>query len=1087
MNLRDRFSPLVRLLAVVALGAVSTVALAQVEPAPSAAPSASASARVVAPPPAPSASPASPKVQRLRRLAEQVRAFREGTLDPTIEVESLFDVDLDDAEAVRVEARRLRAVIAHARAEAEVVPESVPSAASAASATPAPSATPSASPSPSGSAAAAGGAPPEVEGADPARAEYAELRRTDRPLWDARVGLDEARLAVYELPAERRQALLDGHLERREQSRETESEQTIAEADREAAEAEKERQAALESAAQARSEAARAVFEEHARLLEITKLQAEYSKSLASASAAVQARSDEAIGERRRITEAMQKTPVDSAAMDLMYVALRARLEEGRSALAAAIDELAAGTSEVPVAGPDPLTALPAEVDRSVVDEERAHIAKVAAELRERERALREERARLLMAEVELLNMARLSMLPHLSPAMRSDATGFSPAGFDHARAEVRQVWLTARYQLHATSSWVRALKSGDGRGSAAWMFTVILGKWLIPIALFLWWRRRAETVLTGARDSLRELRRKQRGSSQVQDRLLRALAFLRRVRRPLEWLVLLWSVVWLLPASMQSLLEVELVATIFSWTLGGALVVNAIDALSSDEVAHRAPSATQTAHLRLRSLQLLGRAVVTVGLILSLSDKLVGKGTIHSWVLTTCWFALIPILLVIVRWWRHIIFERIELVRKKGRLERWVLDHRDGATSFPAAIAGGAYLFGVGAWRLLRGRVVTFNVTRRLLAYLFRRGMTKKASEGEQVEFGPLDDELFRRLGPATQSDVAVPSVADALVEDIVRRIGAPGGGLFAIVGERGSGKSSLIARLAETSERVFEVDCPTGGLAAFRRALNEALGLPPDADFADEVRKLDVEGEDSAVLVDDAHHLIKPMMEGLVEFDAVLEMARESSQDCTWVFAIDQVLWRYLERARGKQPLFDDVIHLTPWTEEGIVRLLTHRCEVVGVSPSFEALLDDLGEDADEIDRLEELARTEANYYRLLWDYAAGNPGVALHFWRKSLGVAPDGTIHVRLFKAPDAEDLQGLPDSTVFVLRAIVQLGWGTFEQICDVTALPALQVKDALRFGAAKGYFTRVDGRYRITWAWFRAITRFLQRRHLIFAS
>jgi DNA-binding IclR family transcriptional regulator len=93
----------------------------------------------------------------------------------------------------------------------------------------------------------------------------------------------------------------------------------------------------------------------------------------------------------------------------------------------------------------------------------------------------------------------------------------------------------------------------------------------------------------------------------------------------------------------------------------------------------------------------------------------------------------------------------------------------------------------------------------------------------------------------------------------------------------------------------------------------------------------------------------------------------------------------------------------------------------------------------------------------------------------------------LSVRLFQAPDTDELDRLPDSAVFVLRAIVQLERGTVDDICQATGLPASSVQDALRYGLVRGYFRLVEDRYRIRWTWFRAITRFLQRRHLLFAG
>jgi hypothetical protein len=219
-------------------------------------------------------------------------------------------------------------------------------------------------------------------------------------------------------------------------------------------------------------------------------------------------------------------------------------------------------------------------------------------------------------------------------------------------------------------------------------------------------------------------------------------------------------------------------------------------------------------------------------------------------------------------------------------------------------------------------------------------------------------------------------------------------------------------------------------------------------------------------------------------VAFVVVLVVARSRSAICSWVFAFVEVIWRFFERARGAWPLFDEVIHLHPWPEEAVARLLICRAKEAGIQPRFNALVTDLPEDADEFDVQESLERTGGAYYRLIWDYAGGNPGIALHAWRLCLGVLPDGEVAVKVFDAPDARELDTLPDSAVFVLRAVVQLESARSEDVVNVTMLRPTEVEDALRYGLARGYFSRRGERYEVTWAWFRPITRFLQRRYLL---
>jgi hypothetical protein len=188
-----------------------------------------------------------------------------------------------------------------------------------------------------------------------------------------------------------------------------------------------------------------------------------------------------------------------------------------------------------------------------------------------------------------------------------------------------------------------------------------------------------------------------------------------------------------------------------------------------------------------------------------------------------------------------------------------------------------------------------------------------------------------------------------------------------------------------------------------------------------------------------------------------------------------------------RGARPLFDTVIHLRAWDDAAIARLLRERAAAAGVEPSFEQLVGELPSDGDQLDYEEALERAASNYYRLIWDYSSGNPGVALHTWRKLLGVADDGSVRVRLFEAPRIEELEELPDSAVFVLRSLVQLERAEPEAICRATGIAANEVEDALRFGLVRGYFRYAADGYSVNWSWFRVITRFLQRRHLLFAG
>jgi len=192
--------------------------------------------------------------------------------------------------------------------------------------------------------------------------------------------------------------------------------------------------------------------------------------------------------------------------------------------------------------------------------------------------------------------------------------------------------------------------------------------------------------------------------------------------------------------------------------------------------------------------------------------------------------------------------------------------------------------------------------------------------------------------------------------------------------------------------------------------------------------------------------------------------------------------VTWRFVQRIRGDRPVFDDVVMLDPWPEERIAELLQQRSKSAGIAPSFERMLTE--EPIDDQEHQELLERAETNYYRLLWDYAGGNPAVALWFWRESLRMGKDEDHVVQLFQAPDTSDLEGLPDYALFVLRSILQVDWASFDDVVSATTLPVDRVREALRYAKLKGYVDLGDDRYWVNWTWYRAITRVLHRRHLL---
>ncbi len=946
-----------------------------------------------------------------------IRSLGSGELDVSIDPASLFDVQLGDEAAVALEKARLAAIVSAA--------ESVPA----------------------------------PEGADAVA-------------WRARIDLDRARLAFLGLDRERRAAILQADSVRKERAASRESEDARRKRDAEA-----ERNRLLEAARIARTEAERLVAEEEARLVALETAVEDVVARFESDRAALADLRDVVFGWQRRVRDAKGRSAEDA---DETYDDLRRALRTSRDALAAALEAVGSDSSDVPLLGEDPLRDVPPDVPIEHVRSRRLDLAARIGDARREERTLRNARTEALHQEITLLNQERLDLLPHLSTEKRSSIVGFTAAGFDQARAELRHLSLIFRYHDHALRHLLGGLRSGAPSAAVAWETASVLVPFVLFAALFLSVRRRTPGLVSSLGARLEALdRRARRTFPSPQTRAVRVLA---RIHRPIEWIVFFAGSVWLLPDSAFDLLEVQVLSSIAGWVLGGRLVVISINAVAGVTGTTALYEDAAIARLRLRSLQLVGRTIVAFVLILLLSDRLVGEGTIYHWALSMLGFAIVPVFLVLVRWWRGTIFVRLDRTRRKSKLETWILANRSGWKSFLAAMLGAVHLFSTGAIKLVRRWLSGFEIARRIHAYLFQLEIERRGESDSRRKLFPLATETLGSLHPDRPSDRLLPCPADRLLDDLIRRIESGRGGVVALVAARGMGKSSVLRALSERAPDAVTLDCRSDTTLGDIEEAFAACGF----EGAGESPALEGETVPRVVLLDDVHALVRLAIDGLRRFDELSTYARSRCGRVLWVFAIDSSVWPFLERSRDATPIFDEVRWLEPWDEQQIGVLLHARCEAAGISPIFDDLVERLPFGADERDRSDALQAKRTGYERMLWDHAGGNPGIALEVWRSSLARDEGEVVRVRSLQVPDADLLETLPDATLFVLRAVIQATSATVDDVARVTRLERVEVLDMVRFGEAKGYFSERDGRIRVEWSWLRPVMRILERRRLLVA-
>lgn len=1034
---------------------------------------------------------------RLIQRAERLAALFRGELDPSVDAEVLFDFRLADAALVELERKQLRAWLEEQaqrdRAEEERAedPAGQPSPSDDAASPPAPneSLRPKSGQRPAPQkdtaaqpvGAAQGSASLQAgDGAQPSEAGDAAASQSEPPPSEPellRLSREELHRVVAErqldflsLPDKTRARILQDHEAARLAY--LAERDGAAEARQRAQAAEKARQEAIEAVRIARTEAERLVAEERARLLEIRRRHAETEEALTLAERQARLREESFLKLQRRVREA-QSSPEDRE------VALRVFRECNDAAHAASrrfAVLLSSDPRQVKEVGPNVLTGLDLAVDTNSVLTLRSELLAEQARLERLAKSVLWEQRDQLYKELRGTGASRLALLALIPAEERAEVMSLSGTGLRQATFEVGQVLLILRYHTQLTSHWLKTLRQGrQATGPGA--FTV--GSVAAQVLLFLWIffgvRRRIPSALRLMRERVQEsLRQQPEGGGQW----LRVVRVLEEVQGP-GLLLLLIALTWSrLPEAARTQLELSLLFYSAMWLTSANLLIHLIDAVFGGT---EAMDSSDAARLRLKSLRLVGRTGALIGLTLTLTERLVGEGTIYSWVVRLTWALVIPSLLLLCHWWRPWVHRTFEAERKRTALQNWILAHKSGLIGLLAAGVGGLDSLRTAVSRTARKWADDFVVTQRLGAYLFQRELDRRASEEQPILLLPIDDEKFEALGPSHPLTTPLPLSSDADLAPVEKALARKKGGVFALVGERGAGKSTRVQFLS-SEHRSFLVHC-RDTVPELRESLADALGAEPDASLAALFEQVHEQGYEMLVL-DGAQRLIHPWIGGIASFDELVDCLRPLSRSFCTVMTFEDSVWNFFEGARGACPTFDHVVHLKPWTEQEIRTLIESRSREAGIRPKFQRLVAQLPKDADGYDWADAIDKAKKSYYRLIWDYSAGNPAVALHMWRRSLAVSEMDDVYVQLFQAPRAEEIEQLPDSGAFVLRAIVQLGFATIQEITQVTRLGERVILDTIRYAMAAGMVYETSQGYRITWAWYRAISRYLQRRHLL---
>ncbi|MGR6861280.1 ATP-binding protein [Aliivibrio salmonicida] len=680
------------------------------------------------------------------------------------------------------------------------------------------------------------------------------------------------------------------------------------------------------------------------------------------------------------------------------------------------------------------------------------------------------------------LNLSKQQLLKLTDQTTREQLTGFGPYGVTQFYSELAITQLNIEYYLHYQ---IRSFKNlvRDLQISPVPVISVIF-KVLGVFFIFSWWVRNSERLINDFKTSKFE------GTTKP-NILTRGIWYLTRAHKAIAWLFLITvtlRIISTLP-SLQHLIFLE----IFTWwLLGGSIAVSFILEFIYRNSKH---NKKEIIALRLATIRHYVWGAIVSGVILQISSRTLGQGTIYAWINSLVYLFFILLTVYTLRQWRSTVFERIHHLDPLPVSIQWAVRNQNTLLiSIAATACGAAWL----SWRSIQHSAISalsqYAAFSHALAYLFRIEVAK------QTEVSREHSNLVRIKGSAAFDYISPGSEDSTLLEEyakdemsaLSRYLLTDSPAVCVLSGERGVGTTTLLNRLLNKVKNAqpLYLNCPYDGYSALLPELAKQLGIDEESSEKNILQHLRNSDICYLLAFDNAQRLVKPKVNGLVDLMKLTNLLRRARKSHRVVLAIEKSSWRFIDRARGERLLFDLVTFMPKWNEKQIGNLLesrittTPKTETEDECPSisFDGLV--LPRQWDE-ENLTEEERAKNGFYRILWDYSDGNPTVALRFFRLSLHRDKDtDAVLVRLFKAPHSDDLETMPKPMLAVLRSIVQLEIASPADVSECSRLSMAEVISTLRYFQSRGYIEWNDNKARISDHWFRHITNVLHRQHLL---
>jgi hypothetical protein len=311
-------------------------------------------------------------------------------------------------------------------------------------------------------------------------------------------------------------------------------------------------------------------------------------------------------------------------------------------------------------------------------------------------------------------------------------------------------------------------------------------------------------------------------------------------------------------------------------------------------------------------------------------------------------------------------------------------------------------------------------------------------------------------------------------------------------LIGENGSGKSSLMYYFSETFKTNYQITyCPVTDFFVsnddFLLLIKQIFPNGNCSSNAELEAYIQSFSEPRIIILDGIERLFSRKVNGFECLQQLLSLILNSGTKLLWICTVSQTAANYLNKTINLFDYFDHKIKMRSLEKEVIKNIVLKRNWLSGYQVVYTETnpgKKNSGKLNSEAYNLVRQKQLEEAFFAALHKFADSNISLSLYFWLESIDYIEDETIFIKELSIPDFSFLENLSLNKAYALLNVVLHGKISAEQFAEINHLTYDQSKRVLSIMKEDSILIYQQGWYSLNGFLYRHVLKFLKNRNLI---